>query len=96
MTLAVDSAIATSSFTRKPFPVEAIRVTYTNMLAVAAWCNGFIEVGEKDDPYIKVGTRSRHRRQTMAFKGDWVVEIGGTYKIYTDQAFSGAFDQTGG
>lgn len=85
----------TGKFIRKPFDIEAIRVTEDNINEVAAWCDGRVlkDEGKKESPFIKV--RVHHpltQRQTKAFVGDWVLYAGKGYKVYTNTAFERSFD----
>lgn len=79
------------SYLRKPFQIEAVKVTEDNMVKVAEWCGGDVFA---DDPgaYIKVRVyRALNVRQTQAFVGDWVLYAGTGYKVYTDKAFHNSF-----
>lgn len=90
-------------FTRKPFDVEAVKVTEENITDVAAWCHGTIRKsgspgGKNVQSYIKVHVkRPLNERQTQAYVGDWVVtatdeRIKG-FKVYTPRAFAESFDE---
>ena len=87
----------TEWFTRKPFNVEGVRVTAANMADVAKWCDGKIKTqpasGNKPAAnYIEVNViRPMSPKQTMAFVGNWVLKVGASYKIYTDNAFNDTF-----
>jgi|SRR6478735_9981409 len=89
------------SYLRRPFQVEAVEVTVLNMDAVAEWCEGKIcaqnnvdSSGELEQiPYIKVKVfRALNERQTQAFEGDWVLQAGKGFKVYTPLAFEKAFE----
>lgn len=82
-------------YVRKPFVVEAIRVTAENMEEVAAWCKGEIKLLSKDGtPYIKVDvTRPLNERQTMAFEGNWVLLAENGYKVFTDKPFRNSYEE---
>lgn len=85
---------------RKPFSVAAIQVTEANMGEVAKWCGGRVHTVTDEGAsnaggthYIKVKVkRPLSARQTKAFVGDWVLEAGTGYKVYTDPAFQKSFD----
>lgn len=84
-------------FVRRPFEIQAIRVTNANMAEVSVWCKSPIKpLGEHDGrqgPYIRVKTtRPAHPRQGMAFVGDWVTYTPkGGFKVYTNRAFEDNF-----
>lgn len=88
--------IQTETYRRKPFDVEAIRVTAENMDDVAAWCDGNVYSSVKGGlaKHIKVRVnQARNERQTQAFVGDWVLYASnGGYKVFTDTAFHKTFD----
>lgn len=87
-------------FARKPFYVEAVKVTEENLQEVATWVGGRIKKtnrkGDGLEPYVKVNVkRPLHDRQKQAFVGDWVLRyetLHGTrtvvtFKVYTNDAF---------
>lgn len=83
----------TRKFTRKPFEVDAVRVTADNIQEVAKWCQGDIVDNGKEDKHIKVRVlRVLSEKQTQAFVGDWVLYAGTGYKVYTDKAFRSSFE----
>lgn len=89
--------IETVKASRKPFNVDAVRVTAENMEAVAEWCSGEIreetEGAFKGQKYIHVRVyRPASDKQSKAFVGDWVLYAGTGYKVYTDRAFKNSFD----
>lgn len=85
-------------FVRKPFFVDAVKVTEENLDAVAKWCGGVVKTvaasGErKEASYIKVDVqRPLHENQTKAFPGSWVLASGSNFKVYTNKAFRASFD----
>lgn len=87
----------TTSYIRKPFAINAVRVTAQNLQEVADWCGGEIKtqpVRGKDAPFIHVDVRRPiSDRQTKAFVGDWVLESHTGFKCYTNRAFNTSFDQ---
>ena len=99
-----DGAVQTESYTRKPFPVDAVQVSEDNIQAVATWCGGEIRystktVGEGDEatkvklPYIKVDVQHPlNERQTKAYAGDWVLKSDSGFKVYTGRAFEKSFE----
>jgi hypothetical protein len=90
--------IETTRFVRKPFYVDGIQVTASNMEQVAAWCAGDIQEspskgGGKPASYIKVKVKAPlNDRQTKAYVGDWVLLANGDFKVYTHKSFVAAFD----
>lgn len=86
----------TSKYVRKSFDVDAIRVTDDNIEEVAQWCGGTIEAPHalslEEDKHIKVRVRYPiSERQTKAFVGDWVLNSGRGFKVYTNNAFNKQF-----
>ena len=88
--------IATQKYLRKPFTVDAVRVTAENIEQVAKWCNGEIKEGKRGpntEKYVSVPVaKPLNERQTMAFKGDWVLFSAGSFKVYTNRAFEQSFE----
>lgn len=83
----------THKFARKPFYVDAVRVSDANMEEVAEWCKGTIEKSE-EGTFIKVEVhRPLTERQTQAFVGDWVLFAGSGFKVYTPKAFDKSFEK---
>ena len=87
----------TRRFARKPFFVDAVRVTSENMERVAEWCQGdvnTIDTGQSEERYVKVRVhRPMNDRQTQAFVGDWVLYAGTGFKVYTPKAFEKSFEE---
>ena len=81
-----------TTYWRKTYSVEAIRITENNILEVAEACagdyddrpNAFAMDRSTPVPHI-VLTRS------MAFIGDWVVKVGDLWKVYTHEEFMRSF-----
>lgn len=89
-------SLEVEDYVRKPFTVQAVRVTADNMEEVAVWCGGSIQVTDKSpmEKYIKVRVQNPlTTRQTMAFVNDWVLYAGKGYKVYTPAAFGNSFDK---
>lgn len=86
----------THKFARKPFYVDAVRVSDANIGEVAAWCQGVV-CCDDDNPeaqYISVKVhRPLTERQTQAFVGDWVLFAGTGFKVYTPKAFDKSFEK---
>jgi len=87
-------SIVTETYTRKPFEIEAIRVTDENMDDVAQWCGGEILTTSAGKRYIKVDVaRPLNEKQTKAFSGDWALKVKTSFKVYTNKAFVHCFDK---
>lgn len=90
--------LATQKYVHRPLFVEAIQVTAENMVAVAEWCSGSVQIpGERSKdipgPFIKVrALRPAHEKQTMAFEGDWVVKSDRGFRVFNNTAFEANFD----
>lgn len=93
--------VETLKFVRKPFYVDAVRVTSANMADVAKWCGGTVRQAKPDgdvqqgrvpQKYVEVPVYlPMNDRQKMAFVGDWVLFAGKGYKVYTNPAFNKTF-----
>lgn len=84
----------THKFARKPFYVDAVRVSEANLEEVAEWCDGKIESALDETKFISVKVhRPINDRQTQAFVGDWVLFAGTGYKVYTPKAFDKSFEK---
>lgn len=93
----------TTRYVRKPFFVDAVRVTDDNMAEVAEWSGGSIRTKAKpihetqeivDAKYIKVNVKNaKYPRQTQAFVGDWVLRDIRDFRVYTNSAFERSFEQ---
>lgn len=82
-----------AKFSRKTFSVDAVRLTATNMDAVAMWCNQRVEVDLDDVRYIRIKYLDRHaRRPKRAVPGDWIVLDSIGFKIYPDDHFHRVFE----
>jgi hypothetical protein len=82
---------------RKPFDVDAVRVTDQNIEEVAKWCMGEIRHTERPHrtPYVYVRVHHpRNARDTKAFVGDWVVyHAENGYKVYPNRSFEWSFEK---
>lgn len=75
------------NYVRKPFDIDAVQVTESNIDEVAAWCDGEIHESPKGK-HIKVQVYyPLNSRRTRAYVGDWVLKSERGCKIYTDKAF---------
>lgn len=83
----------TSKFARKPFYVDAVRVSEDNIEEVAAWCQGEV-LEDEEGRHIKVRVhRPLTDRQTKAYLGDWVLFAGTGFKVYVPKAFDKSFEK---
>ena len=89
--------IEPTTYVRKPFEVDVVRVTDENVEAVAEWCEGTLMSEGPEDKlvwFIKVQVaRALNERQTKAYPGDWVLKAGTGFKVYTDKAFHKTFEK---
>jgi hypothetical protein len=90
--------VNTTRFVRKPFYVDAVRITGRNMVDVAEWCGGRIQTTRQEPrlKYIKVDVKNPlNQKQTQGFEGDWVLRTVSrqveSYKVYSDSAFKDTF-----
>lgn len=86
-----------TTYVRKPFTVQAIRVTENDMYQISLWCEGEVKnMGEHDGrfgPFIEVKVLNPQRdRQKQAFAGDWILKSDQGFKVYTNAAFEKSFD----
>ena len=91
-------SVAVEIWERRPFFVEAVRVTEENMETVAAWCSGRITSpkDEEGNRYIKVHVKNpMNARQTKAFIGDCVLKSRDSFKVYNYESFLKVFTKTG-
>lgn len=91
--------IQPKTYIRKPFTVQADRVTDKNIRQMAEWCKGETKgLGEHDGrwgPFIEVPVVNpdpNKPRQSQAFVGDWILLSEQGFKVYTDRAFMKHFD----
>jgi len=86
--------VKTLKFVRKPFYVDAVQVTKTNMAEVEEWCGGIRHFDENGNAFIKVlPQRSKLIPKTRAFVGDWVLSSKIGFRVYTNSAFEKSFEQ---
>lgn len=84
----------TTKYARKPFYVDAVRVTEENIDEVIEWCAGEKLTDAEEGVYVKVRVhRPLTERQTKAFVGDWVLYAGTGFKVYTPKAFDKSFEK---
>lgn len=84
----------TEKFVRKPFYVEAVRVTAENIHEVAEWCKGKVVDTDLDTHFVQVNVKHPlNERQTQAFVGDWVLFANKGYKVYQDTPFRNSFNR---
>ena len=88
--------LETAKYERKPFVVDAIRVTVDNIKSVAEWTGGEVRTESRSNKetvqYVKVRVhRPIDDRQSKAYIGDWVLYAGTGFKVYTLRAFNSSF-----
>lgn len=71
--------------------VEAVRVSDSNMEAVAAWCKGGRMLDAQEHPF-KVLVPDRVGRVAQACAGDWVIKQGPHFWVAEDQSFQQLFE----
>ena len=86
--------LETKKYIRKPFSIDAVQITATNVDEVAKWVDGEVRTDDLGQ-YVKVRVhRPLNDRQTKAYLGDWVLYAGTGYKVYTPKAFANSFEQS--
>lgn len=84
--------LKTEVYARRTFYVTAVVVTPENIHAVAAWANGKV-LEERGKKFVKVEVkRALHERQTRAYVGDYVLQAGNGFRVYTKAAFDKSFE----
>lgn len=78
-----------ATFVRKPFTVEAVRVTKENIADVASVVG---ELKHKPDgtPFIQVN-RELVRNVYRVYVGSWITKMGPNYRCYAHKAFTDQF-----
>ena len=90
--------IETQTYSRKSFDVQAVQVTKENLAEIAEWCGGERHHRETHffagpQSFIVVPVRKpSNPRQTMAFIGDWILQINKSFRVYTPLAFERSFE----
>jgi hypothetical protein len=84
-------------YVRRPFKVEGVQVTEENMETVAIWCDGRIFKTKDGTPFVKVTITAGNPKysrtyRSRAFVGDWVLDSGKSFKVYTSKAFEATFE----
>lgn len=95
--------IVTTTYQRKTFRVQAIKVTEENMGELAEWCGGRVHIetsgphGGLGDPYIAVPiSRIAGRVQTAPAKvGDWITRLtdANNFRVYRNKTFREVFEE---
>lgn len=79
-------------YVRRPFEIDAVRVTEDNIKEAAAWCGGDVRSDKNGAKYVKVRVvRPLTTRQSEAYVNDWILYAGTGYKVYTPKAFEDSF-----
>lgn len=87
--------LETETWTRKSFPVKAVRITRQNIDQVAEWCGGTICKSLNDNPQLYIAlekTEYNKIRISRAYIGDWVLLTNGIFKNYRNDKFGKSFD----
>lgn len=72
--------------------VEAAQVTEENMNELAGWCGGRVQ-NNGGRPHVKITVaRSLAARFGQGYAGDWIVRMGKSFRIYTNENFLKNFD----
>jgi len=82
----------TQLWVRKPAPLRAIRVTRQNMSDVALWCSSPIDRSGLHPCILVVFKNPAVERRHKAYAGDYILQIGTSFKIYTEKAFLESFE----
>lgn len=92
-----ENKVELTSYVRKPFPVDAIRVSSENFDEVAELTGGNVQHGLKSGravKFIEVPVKKvLDVKQKHAYVGDWVLQYQGGWKVYTHRAFRDSFEQ---
>lgn len=88
-------SVTTTRYVRKPLFVDAVQITEANFDDIADWCQGEISQDEATSKkYIKIRVHNpKNLRQSQAFVDDWLLYTERGYKVYTNKAFRGSFDE---
>lgn len=88
-------ALKIHKFARKPFYVDAVRVSEPNIEEVANWCEGEIKTDDQGKKYIHIKGvyRPLNDKQTQAYVGDWVLLAATGFKVYIPKAFDKSFEK---
>lgn len=91
-------SIIVKTYTTKPSEVHAVRITEENMVEVAKWCHGSLqsENNPKDashvQKYIRLSSnRTPSKRLGMGYVGDWMVQKGNSFRVFTPSNFDREF-----
>lgn len=81
-----------SSFVRKPFTVEAVRITEANIAEVAEYVGEVRYLDEKNNkkPYIHVNRRLVPN-VLRVFPGFWMTRMGDNVRCYANKVFHDQF-----
>lgn len=77
------------SFTRKPFTVDAIKVTDENMKEIAKLL-GQVKKEPNGTRYIHV-YKNKTRNVTKIYVGYWVTKMGNNFRAYSERVFNKEF-----
>lgn len=88
-------------YTRKPFTVNAVEVTFDNCEEVAKWCGGTVGtttyrlMGKPTElPCVKItGMGHQKNKEFTALIGHRVVEQNGSFRVYKPMQFDSTFEK---
>lgn len=88
-----------AKYTRTPFDVDAVLVTFEDMEEIAEWCGGSIGkanykvlgVNSQLDCVLVLEVGSNNTRYSNALVGHWIVKNKGHFRIYRPAAFSATY-----
>jgi len=90
------AAIKPGKYIRKPVVIEAVLVTEANINDVARWCGGqvVVDLAKPENTHIKVRViKPQDEEQTKAFVGRYILKLGKSFKVYTQEAFNKGFEE---
>lgn len=96
------SDIGISSYERRTFRVEGIRVTGSNMQEVAEWCGGAVKESRptgyaESYPYVEVvvGHVASRTQLARATVGMWITRLtkDNNFRVYKARSFAEAFQE---
>lgn len=89
-----------AKFSRRPFEVRAVQVTFNNAAEVAKWAKGRVvetplRLMNTDAriPSVEIdGEGKSHGQVFTALVGDWIVKMRNTFRVYKHKVFINTFD----
>lgn len=90
-------SIEPTTFKRRTFRVQAVRVTKENMRDLAEWCGGelarTLDENYRDYISVPVGQVNGRVRLARAYVGNWITRLteANNFRVYKDSSFTEAF-----